>query len=163
VRTARVLTWLLNPQGSHGAGDAYLQALWAEIGGERLLNFVLQDPQRTLRENYPLGDQENRVDVEVIGRNFLLFIEVKIDAVEGINQVARYTALAAQKAASLGRQNWAVLYLSERAPEQQTERCLYLRWRNVAQAIKSAARRLDTNDFGTKAALHFARHVAQLH
>ncbi|HEV7293130.1 MAG TPA: PD-(D/E)XK nuclease family protein [Devosia sp.] len=163
VRTARVLTWLLDPHGSHGAGDAYLQALWAELEGERILNFALEGPQRTLRENYPLGDLQNRVDVEAIGANFLLFIEVKIDAAEGVDQVARYADLAAKKAAILRRPNWAVLYLSQRAPEQQSERCLHLRWRTVAQAIRSASKAMDANDFSTRLALGFARHVSQLH
>ncbi|MER9503912.1 PD-(D/E)XK nuclease family protein [Mesorhizobium sp. M0579] len=163
VRTARVLTWLLDPGGSHGAGDAYLIEIWNRIDGTSKAGFQLKDVQGAVRESYPLGNGDHRVDIEITGANFLLFLEVKIDALESKrDQVALYAQLAATKAVSLRKQHWAVLYLSETSPSDPTN-CIQLRWADVSRAIKSVARNLGAEAFSTRLALLFAAHVGRLH
>lgn len=166
VRTARVLTWLLDPRGSHGAGDAYLQSLWREIAAEQSLGFELNGPLRAITENNPLADTKNRVDIEVIGRTFLLFIEVKIDAAEGREQLSRYEDLARRKAANMSAigapAHWAVLYLTLGRPTLARPNFLSLSWRDVARAIRKVAYASDQNLFSTRLALTFANHVASL-
>ncbi|KQU80081.1 hypothetical protein ASD12_11770 [Mesorhizobium sp. Root102] len=163
VRTARVLTWLLDPGGSHGAGDAYLIEIWNRIDGTSKAGFQLKDVQGAVRESYPLGNGDHRVDIEITGANFLLFLEIKIDALESKkDQVALYAQLAATKAVSLRKQHWAVLYLSETSPSDPTN-CIQLRWADVSRAIKSVARNLGAEAFSTRLALLFAAHVGRLH
>lgn len=163
VRTARVLTWLLDPGGSHGAGDAYLIEIWNRIDGTRKAGFLLRDVQGAVRESYPLGNGDHRVDIQITGANFLLFLEVKIDALETKrDQVASYAQLAATKAASLRKQHCAVLYLSETSPSDP-KNCIQLRWADVSRAIKSVARNLGAETFSTRLALLFAAHVGRFH
>lgn len=166
VRNARVLSWLLDPQGSHGAGSRYLDALWNRIDGHAKLGFHLSDVERVTRENYPIGNGESRIDIEITGKDFLLFIEVKIYAGESKQgQVQIYQALARQKAASLGRRHAAVLYLSETEP-QGAEDVLRCRWRDIAHVVRTELRALDEEDrnsFSSRLALHFANHISKFH
>jgi hypothetical protein len=96
VRTAAVLAWLLDPQGSHGQDDLFLQRLWKEVSAasECRLGFELEAPQRSRTEINPMGDLNNRVDIELEGRDFLVFIEVKIDAGLRQDQLQNYIELA---------------------------------------------------------------------
>lgn len=166
VRNARVLSWLLDPQGSHGAGSRYLDALWNRIDGPAKLGFHLSDVERVTRENYPIGNGESRIDIEITGKDFLLFIEVKIYAGESKQgQVQIYQALARQKAASLGKRHAAVLYLSE-TELQGADDVLRCRWRDVAHVIRNELRALDEEErisFSSRLALHFANHIGKFH
>lgn len=168
VQTARVLTWLLDPRGNHGAGDAYLQAVWREIDGEGLLGFALEEPSQSLRENYPMGDLSNRIDIELTGRNFLLFIEVKIGAPEGPAQLERYMTLAKAKAANMQRPdnsnvvNWAVLYLTLGRPTVPQSNFIHISWRDLARAVRKTARASDKADFVGRIADSFASHIERL-
>ena len=54
-------------------------------------------------EDYPLGQAENRVDLSIEGRDFLLIIEVKIDAGEGYDQLKGYDGVLCAKAKLLGK------------------------------------------------------------
>lgn len=58
-------------------------------------------------ETNPTGDCTNRVDIEIDADNFLLFIEVKIDANEQPEQIARYCKDAKQRSMS---RPWAVVF-----------------------------------------------------
>lgn len=168
VQTARVLRWLLDPRGSHGAKDTYLASLWTSIGGEKILGFAVGDVLRVYRESYPLADAGSRIDIEVVGLKFLLFIEVKIGAQEGELQLERYQRLAQAKAdniqiaGQLDRVDWAVLYLTPGRPSPPGRNFLHLTWQTVAEAIWRAARQMDGNSYSTRLAVSFADHVARL-
>lgn len=163
VRNARVLTWLLDPFGSHGAGDRFLTGLWQRISGHDKLGFALADVQRVTRENYPIGNGEHRIDIEITGARFVLFIEVKIHADESKpGQLVHYARLAARKAQSLQKPHWAVLYLSQNKVEP-VENMIQFRWKDVARVIRSKSSGLDRDTFSSRLALHFADHVARFH
>lgn len=82
---SRFLYELLNPQGRHGEGDAFLH-LFLETVLE--LNAPLGDRYRVMRE---LATERNRrVDIVVESRDFIAGIELKIDAADQPAQLHDY-------------------------------------------------------------------------
>lgn len=161
VRTAAVLAWLLDPSGSHGGGDAYAQALWRSAHDETP-GFNLSGLRRASPEVTPLGDGSDRVDIVLEGDDFLVFIEVKIDAGQQPGQLTRYAAAAARTAALRGKPHHAVIYLCERA-ENLPAACRRITWRSVGSALRSAERSLARRGAASDATLQFAAHVEHLH
>jgi hypothetical protein len=155
IRTASVLAWLIDPAGSHGAGDDYLRAFWNRAGGHDY--FELTGPFRVLTEHSPDGDRGQRVDIVLVGKDQIIFIEVKIDAPQHRLQLERYTEVAK----SLGKQ-FLVIYLSEES-EELPNQCKSIRWRDVAAAIRDVIRAKNPQWFSTMIAMQFARHVDALH
>lgn len=163
VRNSRVLAWLLDPVGSHGFGDAFIRALWQRIRGFELAGFEIENLRSVTRENYPIASSEHRVDIEIGGADFVVFIEVKVYAGESkASQVAQYLALARQKASNLHRSNCAVIFLSEMAPSA-IEGIVPCRWRDVAASIKSAIYSKDRTSITAQLAAQFATHIKRFH
>ncbi|MBY3211487.1 PD-(D/E)XK nuclease family protein [Rhizobium laguerreae] len=161
VRTARILTWLLDPRGSHGFRGAILSALWQQFPVEQR-PFNLGLPLRSRREIIPLGDAQNRVDIEIEGDDFLLIIEVKIGAVEQPDQLNRYMEAAKKKAAARNLARHGVLYLTPARATTVPEGCRQVTWLDVARAIETAASGRPAGATGTQLALAFATHVREL-
>lgn len=108
VRNTAVLSWLLDPEGTHGFGRLPLQAFLRAIRHSR--NDIPEDYLHYCRvqvETNPTGENSNRVDIEIDADNFFLLIEVKIDAYEQPEQVARYCSDAKLRAMS---RPWAVIF-----------------------------------------------------
>jgi hypothetical protein len=161
VRTASVLGWLLDPRGSHGCGPAFAVALWSAARGEAL-GFDLSKLRRATTEVCPLGDQSNRVDVALEGDDFLVFVEVKVDAGLQPDQLQRYAVAATNAAALRGKPHAAVVYLAPwKAPLPAG--CVHVTWRDVARAIRKACPAPSQATFIDQAALQFAAHVEKLH
>lgn len=161
VRTASVLGWLLDPRGSHGRGTAFAGALWSAAGGEAL-GFDLSRLRRATTEVCPLGDQSNRVDIALEGDDFLVFVEVKLDAGLQPDQLQRYAVAATNAAALRGKPHAAVIYLAPwKAPLPAG--CVHVTWRDVARAIRKACPAPSQATFIDQAALQFAAHVEKLH
>lgn len=162
VQTARVLTWLLDPRGSHGMGAGYLSAFWERIP-EVQRPFALAGARKAMRETVPLGDSKNRIDIEVEGDDFVLFVEVKVDAIEQPEQIQRYHQLAEKKAKIRGRSRFAVIFLAPFVPERLPTNCFHLRWSDVSAAIRSAHRNTGrTNQVAIALAVSFSQHVKRL-
>ena len=68
-----------------------------------------QLPYRVATEVWPQADGNNRIDIEISGEGFYLCVEVKIDAVEGEEQLRRYLDVARAKA---GSRPFSIVYLS---------------------------------------------------
>lgn len=161
VRTARVLTWLLDPRGSHGALAAYFECLWQRIP-DQLRPFELGTVLRATRETVPIGDGQNRVDIEVEGDDFIVFIEVKIDATDGPNQLSRYASVAKIKASVRGKPNFAVLFLTPGRISLLPEHCVHITWLDVSRAIKQAQKANPAANVGAHLAASFADHIRSL-
>ena len=161
VRTARVLTWLLDRAGSHGFQNSILSAIWEEIPVDRQ-PFELGIPLMARRETIPMGDSRNRVDIEIPGHDFLLLIEVKIDAAEQPDQLQRYVTVAKAKAAARNISRYGVLYLTRAHQAMVPESCVHVSWLDVAKAIEKAASRRSSAATGTQLAKAFAAHVRAL-
>lgn len=166
VRNSRVLSWLLNPRGSHGFGDKLLVALLAEI---KLPSFPLMvSPScRVQEEQCPDGDQSNRVDIEINDANFYLLIEVKIQASEGEQQLARYGDIAAKRA---GSKPWGMIYLTTRGNQSKSagkwiDKVIPMSWQQLAHILTNALpKKKETEAHAMVTALlahSFFRHIRQ--
>jgi hypothetical protein len=152
-RTASVLAWLLDAHGSHGGGDTYLRAVWEAAAGMRRFGFELIDCGRSVTEH---------CDIAIEGANFFLALELKIDAPQGPEQLARYCGVAKRKASMINKPDWAVLYISN-LQENLPERCAQLSWRDVSKALKAGVETLGRpQSLGAILASRFARHVSAL-
>lgn len=161
VRTASVLGWLLDPRGSHGRGHAFAGALWSAAGGEAL-GFDLSGLRRATTEACPLGDQSNRVDIALEGDDFLVFVEVKVDAGLQPDQLERYAGAATTSAAIRGKPHSAVVFLAPWKADLPGG-CVHVTWRDVARTIRKACSAPSQATFIDQAALQFAAHVEKLH
>ncbi|WP_295588482.1 PD-(D/E)XK nuclease family protein [uncultured Lamprocystis sp.] len=112
LRNSKVLAWLLDCRGTHGQGAKILATLLEGIPSD-IKDFPKSGttdlPYWTRVESCPLGEKDSRVDIEIDGEGLLLFIEIKIGAVETAKQLDRYLAIA--KARARGRP-WGVIYLT---------------------------------------------------
>lgn len=158
LRNAAVLAWFLDPRGSHGFGAEVLRAFLDEVAGKapgwpdlgRDLSRVT-----VVTEEWPLGSETDRVDVAIDGPDFALFVEVKIGAVEGPDQLRRYAALVERKASALGREHGRVVYLSPHPPREPPPSVAVVSWRDVARVLSTLPR----DGMGGALAAQFAGHV----
>lgn len=161
VRIASVLSWLLDPGGSHGAGDTYARALWKRLHDSGRALFPIDGLTRVVTEQTPLGDEVNRVDLVLEGRGFLIFIEAKIRAPLRDRQLEDYAEALAKKAGHLGKKS-ALLLLSV-VPHPMPKDCHHLTWRDVARAIRDVAATERTRPtYVTRLATTFADHIDKL-
>jgi hypothetical protein len=82
---SNILAWLLNPEESHGLGDAFLRAFVDKVFN--ITNLPIIFPVKVFREKQ---EGNNRPDVIVEGNNWWLVIENKIDSDEQEDQIKRY-------------------------------------------------------------------------
>ncbi len=123
LRNSKILSWFLDRNAEHGLATKILTALVNYLhdrSGKNVLIFpnltdVIDAEYSTIVESCPFGEKESRIDIEIDGEKFLLFVEVKINAAETGNQLDRYVTLASKK--SNGRL-WGVIFLTPtgRAP-----------------------------------------------
>ncbi|WP_142780823.1 PD-(D/E)XK nuclease family protein [Agrobacterium sp. T29] len=167
VRTSAVLGWILDSNGSHGFGSAVLQALLEALiqrtGSEELRQAVLGSHYRVSAEHTSFGERDNRVDLAIEGKNCIIFIEVKIDAPEGRDQLDRYTALAKRRAIALRKPVSLVLYLNNTCPPNPPAHLIWLTWRDVARAIFSAVAGSPERTVSGAVLKQFATHISRLH
>ena len=158
VRHAAVLAWFLNPRGSHGFSDAFLR-LFFQIVAARDSNWVpLCQGLRhaTVRtEEWPLGSETDRVDIAIDGQDFAVFVEVKIDAPEGPDQINRYLTSAKSKAVALRRTYGRVIYLSSSSLQVAQPDLATMSWREVARALT----KLPNIGVGSILARQFSHHI----
>lgn len=166
VRTSSVLRWLLDARESHGLGPAILHGLLRRLGARASkpdLTAFIDGPVHSVSVEYNVfGNLDSRVDLVLENDRSVIFIEVKIDAPPGPDQLARYVALAHRKARAMRHERWIVLYLSEWKPPD-TDGLVWLQWRDVAAVVRAGVSA--TGAVGTPAAvlLQFADHVQSLH
>ncbi|MGY4801338.1 PDDEXK-like family protein [Teichococcus aerofrigidensis] len=160
LRNAAVLAWFLDPRGSHGLGPAVLRDLLRLAADRAGWLFFAANPSRAVvrTEDWPLGSETDRVDIAIDGDDFVVFIEVKIDAIEGSEQLARYVERAREKARVLRRPHAHVIYLSPRPPTANYSGLATVTWQDVARLL---ARRKRDGLAGILAD-QFAQHVRTL-
>ncbi|KAK0360857.1 hypothetical protein LTR94_025675 [Friedmanniomyces endolithicus] len=157
VRISKVLAWWLNPLASHGLAIPLAEALWREAVGAGGTEFDVGLLRRSAVEVCPLADQGDRVDVALEGDDFILFIEVKVDAGLQPDQLSRY-ALAAERAAFLrNKARYHVIYLAP-APTALPANCVWISWRQTARALVAASS-FASNAYDQQSALQFAEYM----
>jgi len=159
VRNSKVLNWLLDSYGSHGQGNAILLKLLSFLES-RFPDFPKFNGgighYSSQVECCPLGDRESRVDIEINGQDFLLFIEVKINATETKYQLDRYLESAEAKAGK--NKKWCVLYLTldgklvqtnnvDAARVRLSKHLFPLSWTDIVEVLKEYLEELQSVDF----------------
>lgn len=164
VRNAGVLASLFDPRVSEDRAPAFLSAFLARVreGDRQLLptDAELANGYTVQTEARPLGALDDRVDLSIEGADFLLLVEVKIDAREGAEQLARYEAVLRLKAQALGKRP-TLVYLSPTPAKSPPPSAFYADWRDVRRAALSvAAQRSRTErSFQDLLLAQFAEHV----
>lgn len=174
VRVASTLNWFLDSLADHGQEHLLCSAILDHLNvlvatsadkdkfmsfpkASHLVNASNRPSYRATTEVCPFGEKSNRVDIEINGTDLLLFIEVKIDAGQGEDQLQRYHGIAKQKSA--GR-HWGVVYLTPygQLPEdgQGLSNTISMSWRDMAAAFQKHAVTLDANNF----ARHYIKQYA---
>ncbi|SUU23951.1 Uncharacterised protein [Acinetobacter haemolyticus] len=106
-----------------------------------------------------MGNQDNRIDIEIDAPDFLLFIEIKINAGEGEKQLQRYFEIAQAKA---WRKDWLIVYLTKdgKLPKQYQDSDRYrgVSWLEVSKILNQYANGKDDNR-GAWLVRQFADHV----
>jgi hypothetical protein len=143
VRNTAVLASLFDPRSYPEAGPDFLWA-FLQRATRSSEAFLLQKAEvlsgYTVRtEEYPLGQAESRVDLSIEGHSFLLMIEVKIDAIEGLAQLSRYDDVLRKKAIALGKRP-ALIYLSPRPPKNLPAEAIHATWSDVVLAARQVGR-----------------------
>jgi hypothetical protein len=163
VRTAAVLTWVLDCFGSHGFGSAILEALIARLEArepsDAFADLEIGQRYRITREHSPLGDHGNRIDIAIEGTNCVIFLEVKIDAPEGPEQLQRYRWAAHGKARAAKKAHSRLLYLSQSLPSDIPKDVILLTWTDVRKSIEAAVARSGATDLSAAVLLQFAQHL----
>jgi hypothetical protein len=142
MRNAAILTWLFDRYGTHGQRDGILKQFLLRIQQRMPLKLAHNDwtgaHYITRREVHPLGMLDNRVDIEIESRQFLILIETKIDANEGNDQLSRYDDVARAKA---NGRPYALLYLCvSHDYAALDESTIGVTWKDVAAAIRTYIR-----------------------
>ncbi|MBB6182384.1 PD-(D/E)XK nuclease family protein [Pseudorhizobium flavum] len=167
VRTSAVLAWVLDCNGSHGFGSAVLEALLKRMqdmtDSDELKRVMLGGHYRVSVEHSSFGERDNRVDLAIEGANCVIFIEVKIDAPEGRDQLGRYTALVKRRAMALHKPLSLVLYLNNACPPNPPEGLIWMTWRDVARAILAAVSGPGERTVSGAVLKQFAAHISRLH
>lgn len=147
-----VLAWLLDAQASHGLGSAVSQAILQRIRDKACAESAtgaVSSLLATLRtdaacradcEVCPFDEQEDRIDLHLQARDFELFIEAKVDARQGQDQLSRYHTKIRDLVRLRGKRAWGIIYLTchGQIPEdvRNLPNILPLSWREVAAAIR---------------------------
>lgn len=140
VRNTSVLAWWLDEKGSHGLGTLLLNEFVNAINKDNQSkpSLCCDGNYATYVESLPLAERENRIDIELLGKKFLLFIEVKISASEGDKQLDRYLTLLDHKAKqySISPDKAAVIYLTTNNIQENIKQGIYcISWQQVANAF----------------------------
>lgn len=119
LRNSALLAWLLDCSGSHGQETAFLRRFLDCVRGPgcpegfpigaNSSSGYRTTVESSYDEEEQNGKQRSRVDVELDGSAFLLFIEIKIQAGEGEKQLARYLRIGRTRA---GKRPWGLAFVT---------------------------------------------------
>jgi len=174
VRNSSVLSWFLSANSNHGLKGDLCAVLLDKMQNIIKTNDKHQDfpTKDSLKEGEEFRyqstpevcpiDRDNRVDIVLDGKNILLYIEVKIDAPQGEQQLHRYHNLA--KNCHRGRK-WGVVYLTPRGglPDdaQTLENCMAISWLDVSHVFKKYSKSLEYDHLSRHYLEQFSDYVTQ--
>lgn len=167
VRTSAVLGWVLDSRGSHGFGSVVMRELLNSVGrlypDKNFGSFRLGERPKISVEHSAFQDIANRVDIAIEGENCVVFIEVKIDAPEGRDQLVRYVDLAQKKATALGKPEFAVLYLCQTRGKARLDNVYNISWKDLGRAIMAGTSGEQETTMSALLLRQFAFHIKTLH
>lgn len=137
VRNAAVLAQFWSPQLCGTAAARFLDAFCrrlADPAGLLPSSAALLSGYHVRTEHCPIGEASERVDITIEGRDFVIGVEVKINAAEGPDQLRRYRDAVTAWARGRGKRP-VVIFL---APYPTKEAGVLLAtWRDVAAAARA--------------------------
>ena len=138
VRNTAVLSWWLDVSASHGLGNTLLKQVIEDHLPEVDLLHLEREPYSVCPESLPLAEIQDRIDIEILSNSLLMFWEVKIDAPEGAEQLARYHQLLQTKRRHLAADSsQALVYLTtEKQVKCHTTPLTYgLTWKGLRKSF----------------------------
>ncbi len=156
VRNSAVLSWILDPHGSHGMGSVAVNALLMRIPSTYFDLDKTKSPVETLKSCKVTAEHTNfgvaassvekttkRFDIKIDSEDYYLVIEVKIDAPEGKDQMKLYAGMC-QDAAK--KRPWAMIFLTPSGMESKTSgeefshKVFPLSWSEIAFVLETPVR-----------------------
>ncbi|OAL88382.1 PD-(D/E)XK nuclease family protein [Acinetobacter terrae] len=160
VRNSQVLKWFLDCNADHGLENQVLKIFLSSLISNRQFNTSTLQKYYSYAESYPINDGTNRVDIEIDADELLLFIEVKIDAAEGFEQLKRYQEIAEKKAKN---KDWCIIYLTKNGmlpiSYKPTQHLISLSWNSLAKAILEYIKRQNQQTHNIWLLKQFAKHI----
>lgn len=133
IRHCSFLAWLLDPSSNHCQKGLFLTCFAEYFGLHRIVE-LCNDGLFSVQTEYYYGDK-GRVDVMISGSQFLILIEVKIDAPEQESQIERYDYILQARGNALGipRENRILAFLTKGRSKPETGNVdITLDWRQIA-------------------------------
>lgn len=169
LRNSAVLAWLLDCSGSHGQGAAFLRCFVSCLA-EYAFTVDVADNYRTVvessydEETESLnGRRRSRVDIELDGPDFLLFIEVKTKSGESGDQLGRYLSLGQARS---GKRPWALAFVTPegRLPADSAlpGRVACVSWAALGKALTRHTATMPPDSHGTVIIRQFCEHITSL-
>jgi hypothetical protein len=139
VRVSRVLAALWDRRHYGDEARAFLGRFFAVAGSEFPDSAELARGYRVETEHCINGTTADRVDITIETDVSIIGIEVKVGAIEGHNQLARYAAAIKTRARLMQRANHSVIFLSPYASKEavfkESDRsAIWVTWQTVAGA-----------------------------
>ena len=140
VRNTAVLAWWFDKSESHGLGCQLLRQIITDhidTKGDATKSACEHKPYQVRCESLPLSEFENRIDIEIVSDDFLMFWEVKINAPEGKRgqQLAEYRKLLTRKADTIvANQQSYLIYLTKKKSAIGSDVCS-LTWSEVRESF----------------------------
>jgi len=162
VRVSSVLAWFMNCHAEHGQSNSILTAIIDALPNKPP-EFPASEKIRAKSywvnvESCASGERSSRIDIEIGGEAFLLFIEVKVHAGETGNQLERYLQIARTKA---GGRPWGIIYLTPEGKNTsvQDPLLLPLSWQIVANTLDGYSKSLPDTSYSRRLISQFSKHV----
>lgn len=163
VRNTAVLASLLRPELGGLTARDFLRAILAQVDTSRGCFLPsaeqLASHYSVACEQCPVGELRDRIDLLIEGVDFLLGIEVKIDAGLGERQLERYIA-SLERRAGLTKKRLGIVFLAP-FPSAETHGIGHLSWRHVVRAARTILpRNLGEHTPFTRLVEQFSEHVS---
>lgn len=136
VVNSAILATFWSPQACGDLARQFLSAFCRRIDdpeGKLPTGEELAQPYAIRTEHCPVGQASERVDITIEGTTFVLGIEIKIDAMEGVEQLPRYVASINQWSEQRGKRPCVVFLAPFKTVEPGV---LQAGWSDVAAAAK---------------------------
>lgn len=166
VRNTAVLAWWFDQQGSHALGGQLLRQLisdhFTNIESSLAVRSI-STPYKVKPESLPLGDLEDRIDIEISSNDILLFWEVKIDAPEGKNaQLQRYKTLLDTKSTILGTSPFtSLIYLTTESQNYKSTADYHLKWSDICNSFLNVYYQLSDEFYAKPLLLQYCDYIRQ--
>jgi hypothetical protein len=134
VVNSAILATFWSPQACGHLARQFLNAFCRRIDdpeGKLPTSEELAQPYTIRTEHCPIGQMSERVDITIEGSTFVLGIEIKIDAMEGVEQLRRYVASVNQWSEQRDKRACVVFLAPFRTSESGV---LQAGWSDVAAA-----------------------------